>query len=522
MKIKIISTRPEGCGIGDYTRRLVNGLKETEYLETKIVYTKQDSLNPLFFMKLLRETVFGSDIVHIQFDYSFFGKNGIFIPIFFPLLWVVQRYKFRVKNNIIISIHEIRDLNVCKFKLYYWLLNQIIARCSDMIVVFSDKVKNDLLVQKIPKHKIRKISHGILLQEHILDKDYAKKQLGLKPSDNIVTIFGYVHNNKGHDLLINVIKDIDTKLLVAGSPRTEEDKPYYEFLKNRVREFGIEEKVKFLGYVSEDQIPIVLSATDIMVLPYRTIVESGILNIAMAYHLPTIVSNLPYFREIEKQYGCVFISKNLKEDIKYVHKYLQTTLRHKAEIYAKKESYEKTVKKMYKLYIEVGEADHPSIIYREKSQKERIDFLVKHTVGRTLEVGCSTGYVLNRVTSDGVGIDIRKDRLLYARLKYPHLDFKLASGDKLPFSDKSFDTVLLPDILEHVDYNFAKIIAKECIRVGKKVIITVPSPNSKWIENPEHMWIPTRELVSDLGKGINVIETKDFIYGVKEDETNTC
>jgi len=519
MKIKIITTNPEKCGIGDYTQRLVDGLRKYCDEDIQLVYTRQDSLNPLFFVKLLKNSIFNSDIIHIQFDCSFFGRNGIFIPFFYPVLWIIQRYKFKNKSNIITSFHEIRDSKNRILSLYYRLLNRIVVSCSDIIIIFSDETKNTLINQGILEKKIKLLSHGILTIPTFYNKQLAKKKLGFTDSDSIITIMGYIHYNKGHDILIESMKNGDAKLLIAGDARTEDHKTYLESLKNYVRNGGLDKKVRFLGFVKEEDIPLVLSATDVIALPYREIMQSGILNFIMAYQIPTITSNLSYFKNIEKEYGCILASEDITKDLSNLlgDNDLQEKLKEGTKTYAKLNSYKNTSLQMHMIYLEVGEADHPSVIYKDKSQKNRIEFLIKNTDGNVLEVGCATGYILSKVCKSGTGVDIREDRLIYAKIKYPHLNFTLASGEDMPFKNNSFDTVLLPDILEHVEYNIAKEIVKESLRVGKKVIITVPNSTSKWINNPEHKWIPTIKNINNLlidPYNYDIKETNDFIYAV--------
>lgn len=167
----------------------------------------------------------------------------------------------------------------------------------------------------------------------------------------------------------------------------------------------------------------------------------------------------------------------------------------------------------------IAECGHPSNIYKEKKQKERIQWLKDVSRGKVLEIGCSTGYVLDYV-GGGVGVDIDDLRLEYARSRYHRSQFLKADGSALPFSDKEFDTVLIPDILEHVDYEYARSIVKEATRVGKRLIITVPNagkPNydKALVENPEHRWFPTEQMMYDLlGRDIDITYSsqQDFIY----------
>ncbi len=169
-----------------------------------------------------------------------------------------------------------------------------------------------------------------------------------------------------------------------------------------------------------------------------------------------------------------------------------------------------------------GGAGHPDSIYRLPLQRERIGWLKKNSTGKALEVGCATGYIINYV-GGGTGIDLDELRLGIARKKYPKRAFVYGDAAKMPFKDKEFDTVLVPEILEHVPFKIARKIVKECERVGKKLLITVPNADKKnydksLVENPEHKWLPTMQRMTELlGENIKVEYSKknDFMFVTK-------
>lgn len=175
-----------------------------------------------------------------------------------------------------------------------------------------------------------------------------------------------------------------------------------------------------------------------------------------------------------------------------------------------------TLKKAYML----NKCGHPEWIYNARIQKERIDWLKRNCNGKVLEVGCANGFILNYV-GGGAGIDINELRLEYARERYKNSTFILGDAAKMPFSDKEYDTVIIPDILEHVEYDYARLIIKECCRVGKKLLITVPNAgkknyNKNLVENPEHKWYPTKDKMIELAGSkdikIDFSKRKDFIF----------
>lgn len=112
-------------------------------------------------------------------------------------------------------------------------------------------------------------------------------------------------------------------------------------------------------------------------------------------------------------------------------------------------------------------------INQETFSDKLIDFCQQHAGKRILDFGCATGNYclqLRRFGFEYIGVDINKEYIKIAQSK--DVEAYLIK-DKLPFSDKSFDTVVMFELLEHV-HNPDKIL-KEAERVAKKnILITVP------------------------------------------------
>ena len=102
----------------------------------------------------------------------------------------------------------------------------------------------------------------------------------------------------------------------------------------------------------------------------------------------------------------------------------------------------------------------------------KLHYIEKWVAGKSvLDVGCGLGFYSKYLASKGfevVAIDKEK------QFKSAAFKFKIARATNLPFKNKSFDTALLFDVLEHVAD--AKRTLQEIKRVvRKRVIISVPN-----------------------------------------------
>jgi len=167
---------------------------------------------------------------------------------------------------------------------------------------------------------------------------------------------------------------------------------------------------------------------------------------------------------------------------------------------------------------------HPDSIYNSLDQIERIKWLMRYNMKKPImEIGTACGYVLNKLDGD-IGIDIRPDRLLVAKRKYP--DKKFCYGNILnltPFYNMGIKTVVVSEILEHIPYDVCHHAIIHCLNVAPIVYYTVPNTakDIKAIKNQEHKWYPTVTQIDTLMKTVdmhmrinyNVNKISNFLCG---------
>lgn len=107
---------------------------------------------------------------------------------------------------------------------------------------------------------------------------------------------------------------------------------------------------------------------------------------------------------------------------------------------------------------------------------DRVRTLDRYIVGPSvLDIGCAAGGYSDYLGKQGhhvYGIDISYDLLQVGRQRGTSTRFVCGDALTLPFGDRSFDTTVLFDILEHVD---DLALLKEAVRVScRRLIIAVP------------------------------------------------
>jgi len=124
----------------------------------------------------------------------------------------------------------------------------------------------------------------------------------------------------GHDLIIKQADKIGKTILVVANPGSVKDRnsnrvrQYIQLNEKIVKDNKFQKLVRFdISEAITDKNPLwwkYFVASDLVLLPYRGGIGSGILAHAIAAKRPIIASNIKYFNEISKDFGCLKIAKN--------------------------------------------------------------------------------------------------------------------------------------------------------------------------------------------------------------------
>ena len=247
-----------------------------------------DSINPLTWYTTFRHIKkLGPNLLVFKWWIPFFG------PCYASICFLARKFA-GVKVLFIcdnVKPHERRVVD----RLFTWLaFSQV-----DYFVTLSNSVLKDLKSVK-PDAEAIEIAHPSYTYFTFgrTDVESAKKSLGLR--GKIVLFFGYVRPYKGVRYLLEAfakIRDsIDATLLVVGE-FYEPSEPY----KEAISSLGLGERVRLVDrYVSDEEVGLFFSAADVVVLPYTSATQSGVVQIAFAFEKPVISTAVGGIPEVVK------------------------------------------------------------------------------------------------------------------------------------------------------------------------------------------------------------------------------
>ena len=122
--------------------------------------------------------------------------------------------------------------------------------------------------------------------------------------------------------------------------------------------------------------------------------------------------------------------------------------------------------------------------------------LSRHVSGVVLDFGCGIGDFL-KFCNTAIGVDVDPDIVAFCRSR--GFDAYVSDRGGLPFDDHSFDSVVMDNVLEHIEE--PQSILGEILRVlkpGGVLLVGVPGERG-WSADADHkVWYGERELIEVL------------------------
>lgn len=255
------------------------------------------------------------------------------------------------KSKFVLTQHNLYPHNSShKAKLLYNKRMQAVKNKFDHFIVHTESSKAAFCEEfKVEVSKVTVIYHGVFMPDIM---PVRKSTLNLKR----ILMFGIQSFYKGTDILVDAVdllaEDDKTKIHVTIAGGTEE--------RLLAEKLPLAEKNRIIWvprYVEDDELSQLIADSDILVLPYRSISQSGVLLQSLPYKKHLLVSDLPSFRETLKGYPgeCFFTAGSAESLAKSISDYINGNIDLQKEMIANQNlielySWSKSAKKTVELY----------------------------------------------------------------------------------------------------------------------------------------------------------------------------
>jgi glycosyltransferase involved in cell wall biosynthesis len=188
-----------------------------------------------------------------------------------------------------------------ELRFYDRFLGRLVLRMGDEYIVHSVEEHKDLVGLIGSRGLIAKRSLPIyndVFNSKSFNSVKLKKELKLK--SKVLLFFGYIRPYKGLGYLLEAMPTVlltypDTTLLVVGESWGSNKKD----LLTQVAQLKITSNITFIdSYVPNEEVGKYFSVCDIVVLPYVSVTQSGVVPIAYSFHKPVISTNVGGLKEV--------------------------------------------------------------------------------------------------------------------------------------------------------------------------------------------------------------------------------
>lgn len=232
-------------------------------------------------------------------------------PYFSPCYWVICKLLKRIK--ILFLCHNVFPHE--RFPMDRILTKHVLKQ-GDCFIVQSAQDEADLKsirADAVYSKTVLPTFNAFKLQN--MSSQKAREQLRLSGDKQVLLFFGFVRKYKGLTYLLQAMPRIsrelpNVKLLIVGDFGSDK----HEYLK-MIQGRKIQEYIEIHdGYIPDKEVEKFFAASDVVVLPYESATQSGIVQIAYGFEKPVIASDVGGLPEVVIDEKTGFITKAKDSD----------------------------------------------------------------------------------------------------------------------------------------------------------------------------------------------------------------
>ena len=225
------------------------------------------------------------DVVHMDWLTGYYlGKNAP--SSFVKQISFTSRFGRAIKAKKVWTVHNLFQHEKGKNDLEQRLIRKIIDNCDGLMFhtrVAQEIFSNEFDLSSIPTASIPH-GHYIDAYENKMTRATARQKLRIDSDSKTVLFFGRMRKYKGIEDLLDAFAKVcsleNDTLIVAGLPFP--DYPIDEIQK-RAERLGIKNFIFEPRHVKDIELQVYFNACDIVALPFKSILNSGSLILAMSY-----------------------------------------------------------------------------------------------------------------------------------------------------------------------------------------------------------------------------------------------
>lgn len=235
------------------------------------------------FLSLLKRK--NLEILHLHWLYPFYQKADRQVSLLKLVQFIAGLLVLRLKGvKLVWTAHNLKSHEPISPRLDH-LCTTLVAQWSDVIIAHCEVAKAEAAatfgIRKLDKIVVMPHGNYTNYYDNQIDQTAARASLGLDPEKLVFLFLGMIRPYKGILELIDIFSRLqrqDVQLVLAGKPLNAE-------ITAEVQEkIANQPHIRFIpGFVPDEQIQVYMNACDAVIFPYRDILTSGSVILAMTF-----------------------------------------------------------------------------------------------------------------------------------------------------------------------------------------------------------------------------------------------
>ncbi|MDV3351381.1 glycosyltransferase [Leptothoe sp. LEGE 181152] len=235
------------------------------------------------------------DVLHLHWLGPYLKGNSVISRWFYAIKFLVDIFIVQISGvRVVWTVHNLIAHDTQYGCLERWIRRRL-AKIVDQLIVHNHSSKEsvvDLYLATDSSVSVISIGHYREIYESPIDASAARKILGLPAIGNIYLWQGLLRPYKGVESLLKIWSEhkevfADHTLVIAGAAP---DKSYEEKIANMAAQIpGVHTHLEF---IEDNRMHLFFSAATVVALPFKQILTSSSLVLAMSYARPVIAPRL--------------------------------------------------------------------------------------------------------------------------------------------------------------------------------------------------------------------------------------
>lgn len=311
MRVTMHTTTAANCGIADYARDLLAGLRGS--VDVEVVPITPGLVNPARMLSVARR-LNAADLTHIHHNFGFWGRGSLSYRLMFQTLQRAIRVPVVLTSHSVFPARprrwngSLKGLAITLLGLHdfmdrrtYLVAHRIIVHSRCHLRLLAQRgIAPERLVEIMPGVPEVSLPSTVEVEEFRRTWDLQGKR--------ILGLFGFIQPNKNYELLVRALPYLpaDVVLVLVGGVRTTGEAWYGQKLEALARSLGVADRVRITGFLPREQLGPALSAVDLFVLPY--VADSSVsysARLCLAHGKPLLASAVDAFQELRERHRCL-------------------------------------------------------------------------------------------------------------------------------------------------------------------------------------------------------------------------